>query len=206
MDAIKMRYSVVMCSQYNVSDDTPCVIIDDYAAAKSAISYLLSIGRTQIAMINAKLHHSYAQLRERAYMDALEEAGVSARPGWIAHIASIDYEMAYSAAINMLSASDRPDAVFLSLIHIFVHLEHFRKAVTAGKPILCEKPMGMSAEETREMTELAKQHGIFLMEGLWTRFFPVYQWLNELMKEGSLGPVSYTHLDFRYRRRGQENR
>ena len=112
MDAIKMRYSVVMCSQYNVSDDTPCVIIDEYAAAKSAISYLLSIGRTQIAMINAKLHHSYAQLRERAYMDALEEAGVSARPGWIAHIASIDYEMAYSAAINMLSASDRPDAVF----------------------------------------------------------------------------------------------
>lgn len=99
--------------------------------------------------------------------------------------------------IEDLAADPEVDILYLATPHI-VHLEHFRKAVTARKPILCEKPMGMSEEESREMTVLAEKQGIFLMEGLWTRFFPVYQWLDELIKEGSLGRVYNVMADFSY--------
>lgn len=51
------------------------------------------------------------------------------------------------------------EILYLATPHI-VHLEHFRKAVCAGKPILCEKPMGMSAAETEEMVSLARRHGV----------------------------------------------
>ena len=43
--------------------------------------------------------------------------------------------------IEDLAADPEVDILYLATPHI-VHLEHFRKAVTAGKPILCEKPMG----------------------------------------------------------------
>lgn len=96
-----------------------------------------------------------------------------------------------------LANAPEVDILYLATPHI-VHLEHFRQAVQAGKPILCEKPMGMSEGETREMAALAEQHGIFLMEGLWTRFFPIYQWLEELIASGTMGRVYNVMADFSY--------
>ncbi len=99
--------------------------------------------------------------------------------------------------IEELAGDEEVDILYLATPHI-VHLEHFRKAAEAGKPILCEKPMGMSKEETREMTELAGEKGIFLMEGLWTRFFPIYRWLEELMDSGRMGRPYNVMADFSY--------
>lgn len=100
-------------------------------------------------------------------------------------------------SIEALAASPQVDILYLATPHI-VHLEHFRQAVKAGKPILCEKPMGMSAAETEEMVALAKQHGVFLMEGMWTRFFPLYEWLDEMIRTGTLGRPYNVMADFSY--------
>ena len=101
------------------------------------------------------------------------------------------------ATIRELANDPEVEILYLATPHI-VHLEHFREAVQAGKPILCEKPMGMTAEETKEMADLAQKHNIFLMEGLWTRFFPIYQWLQELIASGTLGRVYNVMADFSY--------
>lgn len=100
-------------------------------------------------------------------------------------------------SIQALVNDPQVEMIYLATPHI-VHLEHFRQAVLAGKPILCEKPMGMSAAETEEMVALAEQHNIFLMEGLWTRFFPIYQWLRELISSGRLGGVYNVMADYSY--------
>ena len=89
------------------------------------------------------------------------------------------------------------EILYLATPHI-VHLEHFREAVQAGKPILCEKPMGMSAAETQEMVALAKEHCVFLMEGLWTRFFPIYSKLREILNSGKLGRIYNVMADYSY--------
>lgn len=111
-DSILTKYPIVMCSQYHEALDLPTVIIDDYAAAQSAVNYLLSIGKRQIALINSGLNHSYAVLREKAYLDTLDASGIPTVPGWIIHIPEVNLDAAYSAALNLLSASRLPDAVF----------------------------------------------------------------------------------------------
>lgn len=100
-------------------------------------------------------------------------------------------------SIEELASAPEVDILYLATPHI-VHLEHFRLAAQASKPVLCEKPMAMSAAETREMTALAAQNGFFLMEGLWTRFFPLYDRLRELIQAGTLGRVYNVMADFSY--------
>lgn len=100
-------------------------------------------------------------------------------------------------SVTALARDPAVEILYLATPHI-VHLEHFREAVQAGKPILCEKPMGMSAAETEEMVQLAEKHNIFLMEGLWTRFFPIYRWLEDLIRSEKLGKVYNVMADFSY--------
>lgn len=99
--------------------------------------------------------------------------------------------------IEALAGDEEVEVLYLATPHI-VHLEHFQKAVEAGKPILCEKPMGMSKAETEEMVELAGKRNIFLMEGLWTRFFPIYRWLEETIASGRMGKVYNAMVDYSY--------
>ncbi len=44
------------------------------------------------------------------------------------------------------------------------HLDVTTLVLNLGKPVLCEKPLGMNQAEVKRMTELAKEKGLFLME------------------------------------------
>ena len=110
--SIKMKYPVVMCSQYNSEADIPYVAIDDCAAAKKAINYLVSIGRKRIAFINSTLNHSYSVFREMGFREALKEAELPVQENWIAHVEEIDFAVAFSAAKTLLSKTCIPDAIF----------------------------------------------------------------------------------------------
>lgn len=112
IDNIRMKYPIVMCSQYNNNADIPYVAIDDYAAAKNAVNYLISTGRENIAFLNSSLAFSYAVLREKGFRDTMTAAGLPIREEWIAHLPDIDFDLAYSAAISLLSGSQAPDAIF----------------------------------------------------------------------------------------------
>ncbi|XP_005412980.1 PREDICTED: trans-1,2-dihydrobenzene-1,2-diol dehydrogenase [Chinchilla lanigera] len=61
--------------------------------------------------------------------------------------------------------------------------------LAAGKAVLCEKPMGVNAAEVREMVAEARSRGLFLMEGLWTRFFPATEALKSVLAQGTLGDL-----------------
>ena len=112
MESIRLKYPIVMCSQYNEETDIPLVAVDDYSSAKNAVNYLISIGRQKIAFINSSMNRSYSVLREKGYREALQTAGLTIREDWIAHLADIDFEMAYSVACTLLNSSDTPDAIF----------------------------------------------------------------------------------------------
>jgi dihydrodiol dehydrogenase / D-xylose 1-dehydrogenase (NADP) len=57
--------------------------------------------------------------------------------------------------------------------------------LTAGKHVLCEKPLGMNVKETQEMVELAKKQKLFLMEAIWSRCLPSYKKVKELLERGT---------------------
>ncbi|NXP74520.1 DHDH dehydrogenase, partial [Ramphastos sulfuratus] len=92
------------------------------------------------------------------------------------------------------------------------HLPVARLMLAARKPLLVEKPLGLNREEVQEAAELAQAQGVFLMEGFWTRFFPAWRRLQELLSappaEGALGEplllVASLGFDLRARARLRE--
>ena len=59
----------------------------------------------------------------------------------------------------------------------------------AGKPVLCEKPFTVTAEEARQVRALAETTGTFCMEAMWMRFNPAIRALKDQIDAGRIGEV-----------------
>ena len=60
-------------------------------------------------------------------------------------------------------------------------------AAEAGKHVMCEKPLGLSAGEVRQMHDAAKRTGVVHMTAFTYRFAPAMRYLRHLLKSGDLG-------------------
>ncbi len=72
------------------------------------------------------------------------------------------------------------------------HSEHVRAAelaLRAGKPVLVEKPFTLNAADAERLFSLAAEQGVFIMEGLWSRFLPHMIEVRRLLDEGAIGDV-----------------
>jgi predicted dehydrogenase len=79
-----------------------------------------------------------------------------------------------------------------------LHLEYIKKAADAGKPILCEKPLGLNAKEAVEAAEYCRKKGTLVMEAFMYRFHPQWVAAAEIVKCGELGKVMTTAGIFSY--------
>jgi predicted dehydrogenase len=77
-----------------------------------------------------------------------------------------------------------------------LHKDHALLCLEAGKPVLCEKPFAMTAEEARTVVAVARRRGLFCMEAMWTRCLPLVRALPELLKSGAIGDVRMLRTDF----------
>lgn len=68
-----------------------------------------------------------------------------------------------------------------------LHTKWSIKAARAGKHVLCEKPLGTSANEVKEAFEAAKQEGVKLMEGFMYRLHPQTRRVKALLNQGEIG-------------------
>ncbi|CAM9127419.1 unnamed protein product [Hapterophycus canaliculatus] len=87
------------------------------------------------------------------------------------------------------------DICYVGMLHPF----HYENAVTAlqnGKHVLVEKPSTCNESDTNALVRLAKEKGLFFMEGMWTRFFPAVVKAQEIVKSGAIGKVVAVHADF----------
>jgi predicted dehydrogenase len=77
-----------------------------------------------------------------------------------------------------------------------VHAEPCIAAAEAGKHILCEKPLGRSATESKIMLDAVKRAGVVHMVGFNYRFVPAIRHARDLLHAGKLGTVY--HFRARY--------
>lgn len=84
------------------------------------------------------------------------------------------------------------------------HAENTRLALNAGKAVLCEKPLTISAAQARAAVQLARERKLFLMEAMWTRCFPLMKKLRELLTSGAIGEVRQLTADFGFRAQYQD--
>lgn len=90
------------------------------------------------------------------------------------------------------------DVVYISTPNS-LHKENTLMCLRAGKSVLCEKPFAINAQETAEMINFARKQRLFLMEAMWTRFFPAMVKLREILAEKIIGEVRMLIADFGYR-------
>jgi DNA-binding LacI/PurR family transcriptional regulator len=112
LELLNRSCPIVMCSESCDVDGISFVCIDDVLAARKATGYLISCGYKKIALFNSSLQFRYARHREQGYIEALNNTGFKTNDEWIVHLSSVDYNLAYSYAMDMLSLQNRPDAVF----------------------------------------------------------------------------------------------
>lgn len=89
------------------------------------------------------------------------------------------------------------EAVYIATPHAF-HAESVRACLRAGKPVLCEKPLTLDAATAAELFALSRQHEVFLMEALWTRFLPIYQQVAQWLAAGEIGELRGLQSSFAF--------
>merc|ERR1719210_1114664 len=79
-----------------------------------------------------------------------------------------------------------------------MHAPLVKLALEAGKHVVCEKPLGINEAEVKEMVELARVKKRFLMEAMWTRFFPAIRKVREVLASGTIGIPRCVQADFAF--------
>jgi dihydrodiol dehydrogenase / D-xylose 1-dehydrogenase (NADP) len=124
---------------------------------------------------------------------------------YLAAVSSRTYERAKSFAdkynakvyrtVEELIADENVDIIYVATPNT-VHKENTLMALNMGKPVLCEKPMAPNAEMVREMVNFAREKKVYLMEAMWTRFFPASKKVRTWLEEGRIGKVQFVTADF----------
>lgn len=88
------------------------------------------------------------------------------------------------------------EAVYIGTPHI-AHKKNALDAIAAGKHVLVEKPFTLNAKDAREVFTAAKAKGVFVMEAVWTRFFPIVKQMKKALHEDKvIGDIHRTHSDY----------
>lgn len=97
-----------------------------------------------------------------------------------------------------LLADPEIDAVYNPLPN-HLHVAWSIKALEAGKHVLCEKPIGLSSDEGRQLVEAGKQHPqLKLMEAFMFRHHPQWQTARQLVSAGKIGDLRTIQSFFSY--------
>ncbi|MEV6262884.1 Gfo/Idh/MocA family oxidoreductase [Streptomyces sp. NPDC051784] len=94
-----------------------------------------------------------------------------------------------------LVADETVDVVYVATPHS-AHREAAGLALEAGKHVLCEKAFTLNEREARELVDLARERGLFLMEAMWTYCNPVIRRMTELVRDGAIGEIRTVRADF----------
>ncbi len=123
-------------------------------------------------------------------------------------IASRDGELARSAAARLaiptahasyeaLLADPDVDAVYIPLPN-HLHAEWTIAALRAGKHVLCEKPLAMTADDAQRMVDEARDTGRHLMEAFMYRHHPTWVAALDLVASGRIGTLTAVQSWFSY--------
>ena len=117
--------------------------------------------------------------------------------------AELDIPRAYGSYEALLSDPDI-DAIYNPLPN-HMHVAWSVNAAEAGKHVLCEKPIGMSADETKHLIGVRNKTGVKIGEAFMVRVHP--QWLRAraIVRSGELGSLRMIQGFFSYNNRNREN-
>ncbi|WYZ37511.1 hypothetical protein EsH8_II_001017 [Colletotrichum jinshuiense] len=96
------------------------------------------------------------------------------------------------------------DIIYVATPHSH-HFQNAMLALDAGKNVLCEKALTVTAEQTRRLIETARAKNVFFMEAVWTRYFPLSIKIRELISSGAIGKVYRTTADLSFNANAEDS-
>jgi predicted dehydrogenase len=127
-----------------------------------------------------------------------EVLGIASREGGRAAdvAARLGIGRAYGSYEAMLADPDI-DAVYIPLPN-HLHAEWTIAAARAGKHVLCEKPLALTADEAQGMIDACRDAGVLLMEAFMYRQHPSWLAVRELIASGRIGRLEAVDSWFSY--------
>jgi predicted dehydrogenase len=128
------------------------------------------------------------------HVEALRRIGVDVRgvlgstaERGAARAASLGVPMAYPS-LEALLADPRVEVVHVTSPND-LHVAQTMAALAAGKHVICEKPLAMTAEESSVLVAEAARSGLVNATNFNIRYYPLNQHAGELVRSGGLGDV-----------------
>lgn len=94
----------------------------------------------------------------------------------------------WTTDVDEIVASDVINAVYIAS-PVFLHAGQTVAVARAGKHVLCEKPMALTAAECEQMIAACKEAGVILMPAFMLRFNPAHIEIKNLLESGGIGQV-----------------
>ena len=91
----------------------------------------------------------------------------------------------------------KPDAVYIATPHP-LHYEEALACLQNKIPVLCEKPLAINHTQVSGLVQASKENNTFLLEGLWTRFLPSFEFLFNIIESGTIGDILNVHADMSF--------
>ncbi len=95
------------------------------------------------------------------------------------------FKKAYGSYTEMLADED-VELVYIATPHSH-HYEHIKLCLEHGKHVLCEKAFTANAKQAEEVLRMAEEKGLLLTEAIWTRYMPMRQMIDDIIKSGIIG-------------------
>ncbi|MBE6742425.1 MAG: Gfo/Idh/MocA family oxidoreductase [Ruminococcaceae bacterium] len=103
---------------------------------------------------------------------------------------------AYTDFEKCISAED-VDGVYIATPHTS-HVDYAVRAMELGKPVLCEKPVGVSEKDVDTLITSAKQNDVYFCEAMWTWFSDVALTVKKWVQSGEIGEVKDVKIDYAF--------
>ena len=97
--------------------------------------------------------------------------------------------------IDQVFEDPEVDIIYISTPHN-TNINYLRKALAAGKHVLCEKSITLNSEELSEAIQLAEENHVKLAEAMTIFHMPIYRKLSEIVESGKLGPLKVIQMNF----------
>jgi len=105
-----------------------------------------------------------------------------------------DIPKAYGDYLN-LAKDSTVEIVYIGTLNP-QHFEVAQLMLEHGKHVLCEKPLCINEKQARKLVTFAEEKKLFLMEAIWSRFFPSYQYIRKQIQNGALGDITQVIVEF----------
>lgn len=103
----------------------------------------------------------------------------------------LDCDRTY-ANIDELVADEQVDVVHICTPN-YLHFEFAQAALSGGKHVVCEKPLGMNSQETSQLVEMVQSKGLIGVVSYNLRYYPLCQQARALIQEGEVGKPRLIH-------------